>query len=353
VSIIDSPATEQINRILILGWGLIGDLFIRVPLIEAIKKHFPNSEITVVVDPVCVMVLKNHPACDHVIPFSRDKHPLKKYLKNYISQAVALRRQRFDLCINLYFGGSSVFLTRVINARIRVCFDHTPALCRANNVLTPLPLFCGNWTLDLARMLIPLGIPLNSIRRGTSYYCSEGAKQFSTQFLAKNDSQIVAINLGAGADEKRWPVECFVELAVKLNREYGLKPLVFTNPGMEHLADEFISAYHRHGEAIHAPLMSIDHVAGLMLQCDYVVTGDTALMHLAFALKRPTLALFTYTRPETVGPEDTRYVSCFVPGKKDKDACGNLKGTTDIPLDKVYHGFCDLVKLVSNETVGG
>jgi len=353
VSIVAFPSTERIDRILILGWGLIGDLFIRIPLIEALKERFPNAAITVVVDPVCVMVLKNHPACDHVIPFSRNKRPLKTYLKNYLSQATALRRQRFDLCVNLYYGGSSVFFSRVTNARIRVCFDHTAALCRANNLMVPKPSFCDNWTLDLARMLIPLGIPLDSIRRGTSYYCSEKSKQFSAQFLAKNDSPLVAINLGAGADEKRWPIEYFVELAVKINREHDLKPLVFTNPGMEHLADEFVSAYCRYGEPIHAPLMSIDHVAGLMLECDYIVTGDTALMHLAFGLKRPTLALFTYTRPETVEPEDGLYVSCFVPGKKDKDACGNLKGTTDIPLDKVYHGFCDLVKLVSNETIDG
>jgi len=350
VKAVRQVAPGQVDRILILGWGLIGDLFIRVPLIEALKAHYPHAEITVVVDPVCAVVLENHPACDHLIKFNRDKRPLKKYLKRYVSEVIKLRRQRFDLCVNLYCGGGSALVSQLINARTRVCFDHTPALCRANNLMVPRPSFCENWTLDFARMLTPLGISLDKIRRGTSFYCSQEAKAFSENFLSENNTPLIAFNLGAGADEKRWPVERFVELAIKINHEYGLKPLVFTNPGMEQLAGEFISSYNRHGKAIHAPLVSIDQVAGMMLHCDYVVTGDTALMHLAFGLKRPTLALFTYSRPATVEPEDVPHVCCFVAGEDDKDACGNPMGTVNIPLDEAYHQFCNLVKFTSNNT---
>lgn len=338
----------RVDRILVLGWGLIGDLFIRVPLIEAIKARFPDAEMTVVVDPICVTVLENHPACDRVIAFNREKSPLKKYMQRYVSQVIALRREHFDLCVNLYCGGGSPLISQLINARIRLCFDHTPALRRANNLMVPRPSFCGNWTRDLGRMLHPLGISAKQIRRGTSYFCSQEAKEFAGAFLAGNNASLMAINLGAGADEKRWPVARFVELTIRANREYGFKPLVFTNPGMEQLADEFVSHYSSHGEALHAPLISIDQVAALMLHCDYIVTGDTALMHLAFGLKRPTLALFTYTRPETVEPEDTPHICCFVPGSSDFDACGNPMGTVEIPLEKAYHQFCNLVTSVTD-----
>ena len=340
----------QVDRILILGWGLIGDLFIRVPLIEAIKERFPEARITVVVDPICVTVLENHPACDRVIAFSREKRPLKSYVQNYITQVMGLRRENFDLCVNLYCGGGSPLISQLVNARTRICFDHTPELCRANNLMVPRPSFCKNWTHDLGRMLAPIGIPKNKIRRGTSYYCSQEAKEFAEKFLAENSASLLGVNLGAGADEKRWPVGKFVEFSIRANREYGLKPLVFTNPGMEQLADEFVSQYSCHGELLHAPLSSIDQVGALMEWCDFVITGDTALMHLAFGLKRPTLALFTYTRPETVEPEDTPNICCFVPGTRDTDACGSPMGTVEIPLDEAYLQFSNLVKFVSNET---
>ncbi len=340
----------SVRRIVILGWGLIGDLFIRVPLIEAIKARFPEAEITVVVDPVGVVVVENHPACDRVVAFNRSKQSRMEYVKTYLRQVMALRRERFDLCVNFYCGGGSPLVTRLINARWRVSFDHTPALRRANNLMVPRPSFCDNWTQDLGRMLRPLGIGADRIRRGTSFYCRHEARQFAERFLADNDSPLVAINLGAGADEKRWPVKRFVELAIRINRNYGLKPLVFTNPGMEQLADEFVSQYRHCGKALHVPLVSIDQVAALMRCCDYVVTGDTALMHLAFGLKRPTLALFTYTRPETVMPEDTPHLCCFVAGSGDRDACGNPMGTVDIPLDEAYRQFGNLVTLISSRT---
>lgn len=340
----------QVDRILILGWGLIGDLFIRIPLIEALKDRFPHAAITVVVDPPSVAVLENHPACDQVIAFSREKRPLIKYVARFVALALRLRNADFNLCINLYCGGSSPWITWLSNADIRISFDHTPALRWSNNLMVPRPSFCNNWTLDFARMLRPLGISSNKILRGAHFYCSEEAKHFAKALLLSRGQQLIAINLGAGADEKRWPVARFVELAMKVNHGYGIRPLVFTNPGMESLADEFVEQYS--GDVVHVPLLSLDKVAALMQHCDYVISGDTALMHLAFALKRPTLVLFTHTRPEPVAPVGVHYVSCFVEGHCETDPCGNLMGTVDIPLDEVYRQFCNLVRFTSNVNDG-
>lgn len=342
-------ALDQIDRILVLGWGLIGDLFIRVPLIEALRERFPEAEITVVTDPESKVVVENHPACNRVIPFSRNKKPAMQYLKNTVKQVLALRRERYDLCVNLYCGGGSPLIGQLVNARIRLCFDHTKMLRRTSNLMVPRPAFCNNWSRDLGRMLVPLGIPLKSIRLGTSFHPTTEAIAFANKFVSDISSPLIAINLGAGADEKRWPVKRFVELTMKANRHHQLVPLVFTNPGMEYLADEFVNRYRTHGEVIHVPLISIDRVAALMQKCDYVVSGDTALMHLAFGLKRPTLALFTYTRPENVEPEDTPHVCCFVAGDSETDACGNPMGTTDIPLEEAYLQFSNLVKFVTDE----
>ncbi len=55
------PELGDIGTICVLGWGLKGDLFIRIPLIEALKERFPQARITVVVDPGNVIVLENHP----------------------------------------------------------------------------------------------------------------------------------------------------------------------------------------------------------------------------------------------------------------------------------------------------
>ncbi len=340
---------DTIQSIVVLGWGLIGDLFIRVPVIEALRAHFPAARIVVVVDPSSRQVLTHHPGRLEVIPFSRKKRPRLTYLFETVKNLRYLRKQRFDLCINLYSGGSSSRFTRLIAPRYSLGFNHTPGLRRANNLQVNKPSFCGNWSRALGKTVGPLGIPVEQIRRGTSFYCSTEAQQFAKKFIAGYcDRGCVAFNLGAGAEEKRWPVERFVALAIAINKRYGFIPLVFKNPGMEALAESFSSQYSTQGESLLAPLLALDQVGALMMQCNYVVTGDTSLLHISFGLKQPTLALFTYTRPETVTPEDCPHIVCFVENPENRDACGNPQGTTDIPVDYAMEQFELLTKLNSN-----
>jgi ADP-heptose:LPS heptosyltransferase len=191
-------------------------------------------------------------------------------------------------------------------------------------------------------MLGPLGIADDQIRRGTSFHCSAAAIAYARAFVHDTPGPLVAFNLGAGDSDKRWAVENFVALARAIRDRHGLAPLVFTNPGMEALATAFGRLY---GEsAVVVPLLPLERVGALMLECDYVVTGDTALMHLAFGLKRPTLVLFTYTRPEMVVPEDAPCIGCFVENTAGEMYCGKPAGCVDVPVALAIEGFGDLVK---------
>jgi ADP-heptose:LPS heptosyltransferase len=260
-------AAERLDRastILVLCRGLIGDVFIRVPLLEALRKRFPQAYNAVVVDPVAVAVavLEKRPDCDEVISFGRSKKQRWRYLKETAARLVELGRLRFDPCLNLCIGGSSNRFSRFIAADIRVCFDRAAALRRANNVWVPCPSFAGNWTRALGTMLGPLGIAENQIRRGTSFHCSEAAIEFAAEFVRDRPGPLVAFNLGAGDSGKRWPVENFAALAHEIRDRHGLAPLVFTNPGMEALATAFGRLY---GEsAVVAPLLPLERFAALV-----------------------------------------------------------------------------------------
>lgn len=345
-----SPVPENVRSICVLCWGLIGDVFIRVPTIEALKRRYPHARVTVVVDPGSRDVLANHPACDEVFVFSRRKRPLGRYIAGTVRNTLALRRRRFDLCLNVYSGGSSPRITRWINARIRLGFDHTPALRRANNLRVPHPSMCGNWYKAFGTVLAPLGVAPQTVRRGTSFYCTAAARAYAEELLRDQGGPLVAFNLGAGSPDKRWPVASFVELAQHVRR-HGATPLVFTNPGMEMLAREFAEACRRHGPVFHAPPLSLDQAGAVMERCAYVVTGDTSLMHLAFGLKRPTLVLFTYTRPEIVAPEDCVHVACFVEDPHRLDPCGRPLGTRAIPPAFAAARFDEIVALTSADSM--
>lgn len=333
---IDPVELQDINKIGVLCSGLIGDVFMRVPIIEALKQRFPQAKITVIVDPAAKDVLSNHPDCHKVIILRRKKRPFFRYLFNNMSKVLWLRRQHFDLFVNLYSGGSSTTITRLVNARIRLGFDHTKALRWSNNLLVTTPSFCEHWTVALGKKLVPLGIGDNQIRRGSSFHITEAASQRAVQLLPEQ-SRYLAINLGAGKEVKRWPVASFVELAEKISKQHGLIPVVLTNPGMEQLSTEFVAQYR--GECIKLPVLSLTEVGAVMQRCVALITGDTSIMHMAFGVKVPNMVLFTDTRPEIVEPEDCMHVACFIEDPENINSCGKPSGTVKIPVNYAYQRF--------------
>lgn len=99
-------ATDRVDRICAIGWGFVGDLYIRVPLIEALRARFPRAEI----------ILANHPACSRVTAVGRNKRPLLPHLRQALGTGLRLRRERIDLSIDVYGGGSSAAAT-LLNKR--------------------------------------------------------------------------------------------------------------------------------------------------------------------------------------------------------------------------------------------
>ena len=331
--------SDTINTACFLMWGLIGDVFVRVAILEAFKQAYPHARITAVVDPQGKVVLENHPDVDEVYIFSRKKKPRFSYFTNMLRGVRHLRRQHFDLSVNLYSGGSSPLLTRLIHARVRLGFDHTAALRKANNLLVKHPSLCKHWTKQLGCILEPLGIPTTVVRQGTSYYCDQASLEFAQKWFANDDHQYVAINLGARIAEKRWELSRFVALAAAIYEKYQLCPLVLTNPGMEELATEFCQQFVVYGHFRQLPLLPLNQVAAAMRHAQFVITGDTSIMHLSFGLKLPTLVLFTYTQPEIVAPIDCLHQDCFVANPANLDVCGNPLGSPDIPLAMALDKF--------------
>jgi ADP-heptose:LPS heptosyltransferase len=336
-------ATEQaaIGRICVLCWGLVGDTFIRVPIIEALRARFPRARIVVVVDPFSHKVLANHPACSQVIGVTRKKRPLGQYLRSTLAHGWRLRRERFDVSIDLYNGGSSPNAARVINARWRIAFARTNALRAANNLLVEHPSFCRHWTRELATLVQPLGIDPDTVRRGTSYFCRDESRAAAQRLLAgRENRKLIAINLGGGAPRKRWPVERFAALAEALQTGHGVVPVVYTNPGLEALTSEFAARFG--GDMLRLPRLDFDIEAAVMERCHAVITGDSALMHLASGLKRPILGLFLDTRPEAVAPEDCAFVSCLVEKAGERDHCGRPVPDLALPVERALECYAEL-----------
>lgn len=330
---------NNIKTICINCCGLVGDVFIRVPVIEALNKKFPNAKIITIVDPKASMVLENNPGIDEVIIYDRGKKPRINYIKNFIKTIMVLRNRKIDLIVDLYSGGTSAAISKLICKRYRLGFANTKRLRKANNILVESPVFCGHWSQEFGKMLAPLDINYTEIRKGTSFFCKDEVIESAKKYLNDSGTKYIVINLGTGSVKKNWPVENFVNLMIKLNTEYGYVPIVLTNPGMEELAIEFEQKYKIHAELIKLPVLSLNEVGAFITLSDFVITGDTSIMHVSFGLKRPTLVLFTHTVPEWHMAEDCPCEACFIPDSSNINRCGVPWGKNELSIDYVLEQF--------------
>ena len=126
----------------------------------------------------------------------------------------------------------------------------------------------------------------------------------ATSFLKENQmntKEFVYLNIGASLPHKRWPSDRMVSLA-KLFLEKTALGIVLGGGPEDAQTIQQIESQLGQGRVTHAFHRPLRANCALIDQARLVITTDTGPMHIAFATKTPTLAMFGPTRPEYSGP---------------------------------------------------
>lgn len=123
------------------------------------------------------------------------------------------------------------------------------------------------------------------------------------------DSALVAFQLGASQDYRRWPVDAFVRVGRVLWREVGLRPVLLGTGAEAHLGEAF-------GHGADYPFTNligrtnIPTLAAVLTRTRLLLTNDTGTMHLAAGLGVPVVAIFLATaQPFDTGPYQVGSIS--------------------------------------------
>jgi ADP-heptose:LPS heptosyltransferase len=114
----------------------------------------------------------------------------------------------------------------------------------------------------------------------------------------------------ARSADKRWPVEKYGELAVRLQRR-GYEPVVVIGPGERPLADDLCSAAGRSLPVI-GERRDVAGLAAAVSSLRALVGNDSGPMQTAARFGTPVVAIFGPTRPDRTGPLgfENRVLSC-------------------------------------------
>lgn len=292
----DDPPSE----VCVVMLSALGDAVHVLPVMNALKRAWPSTRITWVVQPVPYLLVRDHPSVDRFVVFQRRKGP--GAWRSFRDAAVQLRAQRFDLLLALQVYAKAGMLAALTKADVKLGFDRARARdlnwLVTNERIAPHPVqHVQDQYFEFVRHL---GIDPEPVEWRIPVHDDERAAQRS--FFDGLDRPACGVVVGTSKPAKNWAPERYSRLLESLEYDFGMRPVLMGGPSAieRHLADEVLA-----GTRARVVDMLGDDLRRLVWLLDgapLVISPDTGPLHLARALDTPVVGLYGYTNPKRYGP---------------------------------------------------
>jgi heptosyltransferase II len=292
----DSVVDFIFNRILVIQTAFIGDAILTLPLIQVLKKKYPDSSIDVVVVPRTADVFSNHPAISGIVSY--DKRGKDSGLIGFYRLLNRLGVKNYDLIITPHRSLRSALLGWFLHPNINIGFDRSAGRILFSKVVHYNP---DDHEIDRNLSLLnPLSIQITKNELPQLYPSAEDAKVVDSLlygFNVSKESSIVTVAPGTIWNTKRWPKDRFAVLCKQLSSECSAVVLVGGKEDVD-LCEEISGMAKAKNVFNAAGKLSLLQSAELIKRSRVVISNDSAPMHIAVATATPVIALFGATIPE-------------------------------------------------------
>jgi lipopolysaccharide heptosyltransferase I len=293
----------QPARILIIKLRAIGDVVMATPVIENLRAQFPEAHIAFLTEDTSAEIIEDNSFLDEVIVIERRQWknaPFLSALKDQLQFYRTLHAKKFDLVFDLFGNPRSAVLSLISGAPTRVGFNFRFRRFCYTKVVTPRggEVHEVEFNLDALKAL-DIPIVSRQLRMDLSEEAIHAAQNWINS-RRSNNNKIIGLNPGGGWQIKRWPPAYFAELADELVKLYDVQVLLFWGPGEEQIVDSILRLTK---EKIHlVPDSTLKELGGFISCCHLIISNDSGPMHMATALKIPTIGIYGPTNPELQGP---------------------------------------------------
>lgn len=280
-------------RILIIKLGAKGDVVRTLSLLPAIRRRFPNSEITWVTKPGISELLSKQKGIDKVLAIPCEPEG------------------QFDVAYNLDIEREATELLEKANAKEKYGFSRSgdyPSAINAGAEYYLETIFDDelkkNNKKTYQEMMFGLAeIPCTKERY--SIDLDEESKAFANSFLKEKGllgKKIIGVHMGSGP---RWPSKAWSESRIKEFVsgvvEKGFEVILFGGPDEKERHERFVSDLDSDDLRIFpANGLSDLEFAALISHCSYVVCSDSFALHISLGMGKKTIGLFFCTSPDEV-----------------------------------------------------
>ena len=231
---------SDIKNIVLILFGLMGDVIMRTPIIKVLKDFYPDANITVFVDSIGKEVLKNNPNIDNILVVDRSKSNRLKYIKEKIKAQIELLSLKPDLVMDLYGGSSAKNMLKLNFAKYKIGFDdwkvYTNKALKIKKIIKPEE-FKNPYHLTNKVFPILSFLPIDKTKLSTKpdIYTNNNIDKKMKKFKDSLGKKIYLLSLGSGGMEKLLDMSKNVELVEYIYKKYGYKAVIILNPTQEYL----------------------------------------------------------------------------------------------------------------------
>jgi ADP-heptose:LPS heptosyltransferase len=280
-------------KILVISLAGIGDTILATPLIHELRANFPDAQIdALVLWAGSKDILQGNPHLNSIF----QQNLLKESKAEAVRFLKPLRHATYDVSINTHPQSRIHYraIARFVAARTR--------LSHVYDNWSPLDSLLVNRTLpqDYQRHTVDNNLALLSLlgqervlaTHSVQIFLSAAEQEWATSFLARHhldQHPCLGLHVGSGGTKnlalKRCPLQLYIELLKRVRQtwpDWGI--LLFGGPDEDPELQQILTA-HPSSLVVRARSETLRQAAALIQKCEAFLSVDTALMHLAAAVR--------------------------------------------------------------------
>jgi len=288
----------DIPKILLIKLGAVGELVMASPFFDQLRKHFPHSEIVLVVGRSSYPAIKNNPNINNFIladDIGLNHGGVVGRSLEFFRLICKLRKEEFNLSFILERGMFFRLLNCLAGSPVRVGFGSV----REDLFLThSVP---GDQTQNESETYLDLlrKMDIPAVFEKTFYYLSDEEEEFQSLFLERHNitgkGRVIAIAPGAGdavrgkTIPRPWPVQNYIELVKRLHSERPTRILLVGGPDDREIANTIIRSC---PDCLDATDLSFGEMASVLRGCSLFIGEDSARNQIAVAIGIASIGIF-------------------------------------------------------------
>jgi ADP-heptose:LPS heptosyltransferase len=335
--------TTASQHILVVHIAGLAQTTLALPALRSLRRHLPQSRITVVSSPAGAELLRLAECADEILPVARFRDAEFLNPRKFYRAAKALkelRREHFDLAIEFSAGAESGLVFQFVHSRERLSGKKgavDAALDRLSQVMSGMSRQRNHMAYEYLRKLEPLGVrPVEAEPRISTLRESDERIE---RLLAKHNvgfgELLIGVHPGAGEGEPRWPFDRFSSIAARMIHNFGARVLVFAGPSERGLAKRLAATLPaRRAVAIESP--SVTDFVSCAARLSLFIGNHSGPAHAAAAAGAPVVVASTLVQSS--------------PHSSPVDVLGTLvehvraSHVTLISEEEIYEAACRLLK---------